>query len=446
VSVEGEGGRPPELALRTAVAAAPAEAPVAGRRGAFAVRDFRLFWAGALVSNIGTWMQNVTVPFVIFQLTGSSAWVGLATFAVLFPGVVLGPLAGAVADRLDRRRLVFWSQLAQAGAAFALAAVWASGNHRPGVIVALVAVGGVIFGLSMPAWQGFVSDLVPRPLLPSAITWNSMQFHGSRAVGPAVAGLLLATLGPTWAFVANGASYAAVMVAVWLVAARPPRPEPTGQRVRTQLADGIVYARRHRGVATAMALVVAVGVLGNPIVQLAPVFAERVYDVGAGAYGLLTAAFGLGAAIGIWVLGRLARTRARSTVVLGAFVVLGLAVVGFGLAPVYLMGLACVLVAGSAAVGAGTQLLTAVQLQVADAFRGRVLGLYAMAFTASYPLGALAQGWLADQIGPRVTEVVVGSLLLVIAGVLVVRRSQLEALDASAPPAGERHRTGVGGP
>jgi predicted MFS family arabinose efflux permease len=293
-----------------------------------------------------------------------------------------------------------------------------------------VALGGIVFGLSMPAWQGFVSDLVPRPLLPSAITWNSMQFHGSRAVGPVIAGVLLATLGPTWAFAFNGISYAAVMVAVWLVQARPPKAQPTGQKPLGQLADGFRYVRDHRGVRLAMTLVVAIGFLGNPIVQLAPVFAERIYEVGAGAYGVLTAAFGVGAAAGIWFLNRLARSHARSTVVVGSMVVLGVAVFGFGLAPVYVAGLVCVLVAGSAAVGAGTQLLTTVQLQVADVFRGRVLGVYAMAFTASYPLGALFQGWLADQIGPRVNELVIGSVILAIAAVLVVRRDSLTALDA----------------
>lgn len=412
---------------------ATTEAPdaVAGAHpSAFEVRDFRLFWTGAFVSNIGTWLQNAAVPFVIFQLTDSSAWVGLSTFAVLFPGVVLGPVAGAVADRLDRRLLVFWSQLVSALCAFALAVVWASGNRSPGVILALVALGGIVFGLSMPAWQGFVSDLVPRSLLPSAITWNSMQFHGSRAIGPVIAGLLLATLGPTWAFAFNGLSYAAVMVAVWLVRARPPRPEPTGQKALAQLADGFRYVRDHRGVRLAMTLVVAIGFLGNPIVQLAPVFAERIYEVGAGAYGVLTAAFGVGAAFGIWLLNGFSRSHARSTVVVGAVVVLGLAVFGFGLAPVYLIGLLCVLVAGSAAVGAGTQLLTVVQLQVADVFRGRVLGVYAMAFTASYPLGALFQGWLADQIGPRANELVIGAVILAIAAVLVVRRSSLDALNA----------------
>jgi predicted MFS family arabinose efflux permease len=259
-----------------------------------------------------------------------------------------------------------------------------------------------------------------------------MQFHGSRAIGPALAGLLLATLGPTWAFVANGVSYVAVMIAVAMVRARPPKAAPTTQRPLSQLADGFRYVSHHRGVRLAILLVVAIGFLGNPIVQLAPVFAERIYDVGAGAYGLLTAAFGLGAATGIYVLGRAARSYPRSRVLLLGILVLGIATVCFGLAPIYALGLLCVLVAGSAAVGSGTQLLTVVQLQVADDYRGRVLGVYSMAFTASYPIGALVQGKLADVIGPRANELVMGSILLAIAAVLAVRRGSLDALNA--PP------------
>jgi MFS family permease len=409
----------------------------AAGRGAFASRDYRLFWSGALASNVGTWMQNAAVPFVMYGLTRSSAWVGLAAFAMLFPGVVLGPVAGALADRLDRRRLLFWSQAAQALAAFGLAALWAAGVHQPGAVLALVSVGGVIFGLSMPAWQGFITDLVPREDLPSAVTYNSLQFHGSRAIGPALGGLVLATAGPAWAFAANGVSYAAVLVAISLVRARPGRPAPTGERVAAQLRSGFAYVRRHRGIGTAIGLAFALGFLGNTVVQLAPVFAARVYGVGAGAYGVLTAAFGVGAAVGIFLLGRAALTRARSGLVIRALFGLGLALIALGFSPSYPLGLVAVLVAGGCAVGSGTLLLTTVQMQVDDRMRGRVLGVYAMAFTASYPVGALAQGALADLIGPRATGVLVGFTVLVLATALFARRDLTRGLDAArdAPPA-----------
>ena len=392
-------------------------------------RDFRLFWLGALVSNTGTWLQNAAVPYVLFKLTDSSVWVGLSVFAALFPGVVCGPISGAIADRVDRRIMLFWVQTASALAAAAMAIAWAAGWHRPWLILALTGLGGICMGFGMPVWQGLVADLVPRDSLAAAVTMNSIQFHGSRAFGPALAGVILATVGPTWAFIGNAVSYGAVMLALWLVRATPNLR--VGQRagMLADLRAGLSYARRHQGIATALVLVTTIGFLGNPIVQLAPAFSERIYHVGAGEYGLLTAAFGAGAASGVYAMGYLGERHLRSTLLIWALLALATSVIGFGMSPTYLVGVACVLVAGSAAVGSGVLLLTVVQSYVDDAFRGRVLGVYGMAFTASYPLGALAQGASADLFGARQNEIVVGTLILSVVAILTRNRARLGALD-----------------
>ena len=398
-------------------------------------RDFRLFWIGALISNTGTWLQGAAVPYVLFKLTGSSVWVGLSVLASLFPGVIAGPIAGAIADRLDRRIMLFWIQFASALTAVTLAVLWVEHLRSPGTVLAVTAVSGALMGFGMPVWQGFVADLVPRESLPAAVTMNSVQFHGSRAIGPALAGLILATVGPTWAFVGNAVSYAAVMLALWFVRARPLRRTSERAGMVAELRAGLTYARGHEGIATALVLVAAVGFLGNPIVQLAPAFSERIYHVGAGAYGLLTAAFGLGAALGLYQIGRLGQRYSRASLLPWSFLILGTAVIGFGLSPTYPVGAVCVLLAGSTAVGSGVLLLTAVQTHVDDAFRGRVLGAYGMAFTASYPLGSLAQGASADLIGARANEIAVGAIILVVTGLLMSNRGRLEALDAPSPPA-----------
>lgn len=392
-------------------------------------RDFRLFWIGALISNIGTWLQGAAVPYVLFKLTDSNIWVGLSIFAGLFPGVVCGPLAGTFADRVDRRKMLFWIQGASALAATALAILWVAKLRSPGLVLAVTAVSGIFMGLGMPAWQGFVADLVPRNELSAAVALNSIQFHGSRAIGPALAGLIIATVGPLWAFVGNAVSFGAVMLALWFVRATPRPLSSTKTGVIADLRAGLAYARGERGISTALLLVMAVGFLGNPIVQLAPAFSERIYHVGAGAYGLLSAAFGLGAASGVYIVGRSTQTHARSRVLVVLLIVLGIAVVGFGLSPGYAVGLVCVLVAGSTAVGSGVLLLTTVQAQVADEFRGRVLGLYGMAFTASYPLGSLAQGAIADVVGPRRNECIVGIVIMAVTAWLAANRPRLVALD-----------------
>ncbi len=411
-------------------ASTPDPPRVAGPASVLRHRDFRLFWIGALISNTGTWLQGAAVPYVLFKLTGSSVWVGLSVFASLFPGVIAGPIAGAIADRLDRRIMLFWIQFASALASVALAVLWVNQFRSPGTVLALTGLSGALMGFGMPVWQGFVADLVPRESLPAAVTMNSVQFHGSRAIGPALAGLILATVGPTWAFVGNAVSYAAVMLALWFVRARPKRRDIERGGIVAELRAGLAYARGHQAIATALVLVAAVGFLGNPIVQLAPAFSERIYRVGAGAYGLLTAAFGLGAALGLYQIGRLGPRYSRSSLLIGSFLILGAAVIGFGLSPTYIVGVVCVLLAGSTAVGSGVLLLTAVQTHVDDAFRGRVLGAYGMAFTASYPLGSLAQGASADLIGARANEIVVGAIILVATGLLMVNRRWLDALDA----------------
>ncbi len=394
-------------------------------------RNFRLFWIGALISNTGTWLQTAAVPYVLFKLTHSSTWVGLSVFVSLIPGVIFGPIGGGIADRVDRRWMLFWIQAGAAITALVMAALWVAHYRSPGVLLALCGVSGVFMGFSMPAWQGFIADLVPRRDLPAAIILNSVQFHGSRAIGPALAGLILATVGPTWAFVGNGLSFISVLIALWFVRTTCATKPPSGETFLGQVRAGMAYTRNHTPIATAMLLVMACGFLGNPIVQLAPEFSDRVYHVGAGKYGLLSGAFGLGAGLGVYAVGHLTQTRSRSSVLLGLFMMLGLAVLGFGLSPNFPAGLVCLLFAGSAAIGMGVLLLTSVQAKVDDAFRGRVLGVYGMAFTGSYPLGALAQGALAERIGARQNEFVVAGAVLLVTGALFLNRPRVETINST---------------
>jgi MFS family permease len=411
---------------------------VAGPSSALRHREFRLFWIGALISNTGTWLQGAAVPYVLFQLTDSNTWVGLSVTVSLLPGAIFGPLAGAFADRVDRRKMLFAVQFASACVAVAFAVMWAAGVRRPGAILLMAGIGGIFMGFGMPAWQGLIADLVPRESLSNAVTMNSMQFHGSRAIGPVIAGAILATGGPTWAFVGNAVSFVAVMIALWYVRGNPVLRERGSTGFFNELRDGLSYSRNHLGIATALVLAFAIGFLGNPIVQLAPAFSERIYQVDAGGYGVLTGAFGLGAALGTYVMASLTRSRRRGWLLLRAILLLGLSILGFGLSASYPIGLACVLVAGSTAVGSGVLLLTAVQTHVVDAYRGRVLGVYAMTFTTSYPLGALAQGALADRVGARQNELIVGTIVLLLTAYLVKNRRLLDALDPIAPPASVR--------
>jgi MFS family permease len=177
------------------------------RLTAFRYRNFSLFWTRALVSNTGTWVQNITVPFVVYQITGQAFWVGFTSFLQFLPIVIMGPVGGALADRYHRRSVILVTQTIQAGLALALFAAWVTDHQTLPVIIVLVALSGIVTGINIPSWQSFVSELVPRDVLLNAVTLNSTQFNAARAFGPAIGGIVLATLGVSWAFLINAVSF-----------------------------------------------------------------------------------------------------------------------------------------------------------------------------------------------------------------------------------------------
>jgi MFS family permease len=396
---------------------------------AFRHRNFTLFWIGALISNTGGWVQNVTVPFVVFQLTDSAAWVGFAGFAQLIPAWLFGPLGGSLADRFHRRSVLLVMQGAQALTAFALWWVWAAGVRSPWPIVALAALSGAFAGMYIGSWQAFVSELVPREALLNAVTLNSAQFNAARAFGPATGGVILAWLGPSWAFFLNGVSFLAVILA--LLAIRVPRlaGKATGRvRVLADLRETIRYVRGSPGIRVCVAVVLALGFLGSPVFQLLVVFAEEVYEVGAGAYGVLSASLGVGAILGTPLIAGRGSAVARSRMVGAAMVGYGGALILFGLSPVYAVGVLALLAAGAGYLAIASSLNTTIQLQVDERMRGKVLAFYVMGITLTAPLGSLVQGLAAEVVGPRATVTTAG-LLFIAAAAGLRSRGALARLD-----------------
>ena len=393
-------------------------------------RDYRLFFVGALASNSGNWIQNLAVPFVLFELTNRSIFVGLAGFAQFIPAFVLGPLGGSLADRLDRRTLLIGTQAAMAFAAGLLWLTWAIGWRDPWLILGLTALTGIFNGLMIPAWQAFVPSLVPRADLASAITLNSTQFNASRALGPALSGLLLATAGPAAAFAVNTFSFVAVIGV--LMAIRPLAPH-----VRPQGAEGVFagfqtalrYIRQRTGILVSVGCAVLVAFFGNPTTQFTVVFAEEVYGAGATVVGVLTAAVGVGAVLIAPLLSSWDTRLQRSAVVRWGLPFYALAVIGFGVAPTWPVGLVALLAVGAGFLAVIATTNTAVQLIVADEMRGRVMSARVMGFTLAFPVGSLLQGAMADLWGPQATVVAAGGSLLVVAVYLWSRPLTLATLD-----------------
>lgn len=398
---------------------------------AFRHRDFRIFFFGAMVSNTGNWLQNLTVPFVLFEITNRSLWVGLAGFAQFIPSFLLGPLGGSLADRLDRRKVLLATQTAMAIAAFALWGVWVVGWHQPMLILAVTAFTGVFSGLMIPSWQAFVPALVPREDLASAITLNSTQFNAARAIGPALAGLILAVAGAGYAFFLNGVSFLAVMVAVWMI--HPVPTQRTGSIV-TGVAQGFrsalgyIYHRTGIGVGVLSAMLVAF--FGNPVTQFTVVFARDVYNAGPRVLGILAAGVGLGAIVAAPGLSAWNARIPRSTLVRIGLPLYAVAVISFGAAPNWPLGLLALLFLGAAFLVVISTTNTAVQMIVADDMRGRVMSVRVMGFTLAFPFGSLIQGALADVWGPQATVMLFGSILLLASLALSAHPTLLSRLDA----------------
>ncbi len=377
----------------------------------------------------------------MFELTGKSIWVGLAGFAQFIPAFILGPVGGSLADRLDRRYLLLATQSAMAISAFVLWGVWAAGWRDPWLILAVTAATGIFNGLMIPSWQAFVPSLVPKADLPSAITLNSTQFNASRAVGPALAGLLLATAGASWAFFLNGVSFAAVIAALWVIEPRPidRRPGPV-EGVIAGFRSAVGYIRQRTGILVSVGCAVLVAFFGNPITQFTVVFADQVYHAGPRVVGVLASAVGIGAVMIAPALSSWDTRVRRSTVVRWGLPIYGLAVIAFGLAPTWPLGLAALLMVGAGFLAVIATTNTAVQLIVADHMRGRVMSARVMSFTVAFPLGALAQGALADVWGPQATVVVSGACLFGFAVVLATRSADLANLDREDDTPNRRQR------
>lgn len=397
---------------------------------AFRHRDFRLFFIGALASNTGNWLQNLAVPFVLFELTQKSLWVGLAGFAQFIPAFFLGPVGGSLADRFDRRRLLLATQFLMAVAAFALWGSWAAGWRDPLLILVLTALTGIFSGLMIPSWQAFVPSLIPKADLPSAITLNSTQFNASRAIGPALAGLLLATVGAGWAFFLNGVSFVAVIGVLWVIRARPTEARGGAHEgVIAGFRSALRYIRVRTGILVGIGSAMLAAFFGNPVTQFTVVFGDDVYEAGPRVVGLLASAIGIGAVLIAPFLSTWDGRIPRASVVRWGLPLYGLSVMAFGASPNWPTGLLALFAVGAGFLAVISTTNTAVQMIVADEMRGRVMSSRVMGFTLSFPIGSLIQGALADWIGPRATVIGAGGCLVLAALALSSRPRSLAALD-----------------
>jgi MFS family permease len=404
-------------------------------------RNFRLYVGGQIISLTGTWMQTVAQGWLMHRLTDSAFWLGLLGFTQFLPVMLLSLWAGAVIDRMDKRRLLCLTQGAFLLQATLLALVVTTGVVRPWMVLALAGVFGMVNAFDMPTRHSFVVEMTSREDIGNAIAINSAVFNSARIVGPAVAGILLATVGEGGCFWLNALSYVAVLVC--LARMELPRREfcRRGASLGAGLAEGVRYAWRTRALRNLLLLLGITAGIGFQYQLLLPVYARVVLHAGPKVYGLLLTAFGAGALVGaLRLTGRPGRPGLRFNLMLG----LGACAVGLGVfAWSRLIPLS--LVAGALAgfglivyVGSTNTLL---QLTTDDRYRGRVMSLYTLMFSGTTPIGALMAGAIAQRWNAPIATTASAAFMLLGAGLVAWRFAPLTRTPpgrVAEPPPVER--------
>jgi len=399
-------------------------------------RDFRWFFVGQGVSQIGTWLQMIATSWLVYRLSGSTLLLGLAAFAQQIPFLVLAPLAGVFVDRFDRRRLLIATNSIAALQAAAMFTVVALGVVQPWHLIAGNLVLGLVNAWDAPARQSILIQLVGgRADLASAIALNSIMMNLARFLGPMVGGVLIAALGERWGFGANAASYFAMLFALSQIPGRPASSAPAEGNVLKQLAAGTRYAYGFLPSRCALLLLTSASLTVGSYVSMMPWFAREAFHGDSGTLGLLISAAGLGAVSGMVYLALRTGIRGLFRLIGWTVALAGAALCVFSfsntlwlaLPALYFVGLGLMLTAASSN--------TVLQSIVPDELRGRVASLYVMSFIGMTPLGALATGWVSEHIGPQHTLLACGVLGIAAAAAY---RTQLGAIGRAIRPVYEK--------
>lgn len=360
-------------------------------------RNFQLFFGGQLISLIGTWMQSLAQSWLVYQLTHSAALLGSVGFAAQIPVLFLGPVAGIVADRHRRHRIVIATQTAMMLQALIMAALTLTHRINIPEIFLLAFLLGVCNAYDIPARQAFLVEMVGPEDLMNAIALNSSMFNGARIVGPAIAGILVAWLGEGTCFLINGLSFIAVIAGLLLMQVPHVKRDRGGAGKVEQLKEGFAYAAKNPAMRSLLLLLGVVSLLGMSYMVLMPIFADQVLHRGARGLGWLMTAGGFGALLAaLWLASRkhvlgLDRVVAWSA---GSF---GLSLILFGLSKYFELSLLLLVPAGFSVMIQMAATNTLIQSLVKDSMRGRMMGLYTMMFLGMAPFGSLLAGFLAER-------------------------------------------------
>jgi MFS family permease len=389
-------------------------------------RNFKLFFVGQSISVIGTWMTRLATSWLVYRLTHSALLLGIVSFAGQIVSFLLGPVAAVWVERLDRRRLLLWTQASAALQSLALAALTLTHRINLWEIIALASFQGLINSFDMPGRQSFLVQMVEdRNDLSNAIAINSSMANGGRLIGPAIAGVVIAAFGEGWCFLIDGISYFAVIASLLLMRIRPLDLRLASAGMITQMREGWDYVRNFRPVRTILLLFALLSFMGWPYSVLLPIFAGQVLHGGAHTLGWLTGASGIGALASGLSLTLRKSVRGLTRMLQIGTTLLGAALILFGLSHAVWLSIIWMVFVGFGQMQGAAISNTIIQSLVPEDKRARVMGYYTMAFFGSAPFGSLFAGALAHRIGAPITVIFTGACCLLGSIWFALERPQL---------------------
>ncbi|WP_324644339.1 MFS transporter [Pseudarthrobacter sp. LT1] len=403
--------------------------------------NYRIWASGAIVSNIGTWMQRVAQDWLVLTVLTdhSGAAVGLTTGLQFLPMLLFGPYGGVLADRYRKRIILMWTQLAMGFTALAIGLLVVTGTAQLWHAYVAAFCLGVASAVDAPARQAFVSELVGQDNISNAVALNSASFNTARLTGPAIAGVLIAWVGTGPVFLLNAASFAAVLVSLFRIRTTQPAPVAKGERSKHQVVEGIRYVRRRPDLMLIMVLVGILGAFGMNFPVINSLMATTEFSMGPSEFGLLGSIMAVGTLAGALLAARRSGPRLRfllgGALGLGGFTILG------SVAPTFWVYAAILIPVGLASITFLNSCNTSIQLSVEPQFRGRVLALYLAILQGGTAIGSPLVGWVGSEFGAR-WSVAVGGIVVLLAGIaaviVVTRRNRLTLRGALRMALGRR--------
>ncbi|HEY3580815.1 MAG TPA: MFS transporter [Pyrinomonadaceae bacterium] len=417
---------------------APAITPKPGtRRGkmfrALSNRDYRLFWIGAFLSNVGTWMQAVAQGWLVLLLTNSPFWLGLDAFMATAPGFIFTLVGGVFADLIDRRRLLLITQIIAGCAALGLATLVLTHTVNRYLVLGFSFVTGCCMALASPSFLAMTYDLVGREDLPNAIAMNSTQFQLARVVGPALAGVAFSVFGLAGCFYANGLSFIAVVASLRVVRPQyrlnpPPREERERGAFWRDLTEGFRYVRNRPRVSSLLLLSAINSFFGAPYFTLVPIYARDIFGLGETGLAVMMGTAGAGALSGALLVAYLGDWKRKGWLVLGGSILFGVFITNFALSARLSMSLAFLFGVGFSLVVCVSTINTLLQKLVTDQMRGRVMSMFILSFLGTMPIGNIIAGTASNHFGPPHTLAVGGLTVAVVATCVTIFDKRLRDL------------------